>query len=226
MIVYTIRTKAKSVNTMKRAVLFYNGDLAHINTVKNHLQPDDYIICADGGTNLALKYGLTPDVIIGDLDSLSEEVQKKLKNTQVEWVTFPKEKNETDSELALQFAVKKGYKELLIFGFFGSRLDHMLTNLFALDFLYKHAIKTTFIEGTQEISLITDTLKVTGKPGDLVSLIPFKDDVENVITKDLQYPLKNETLFFGRSRGISNVMSKSVAEISVKKGMLLIIHTK
>lgn len=211
---------------MKRAVIFYNGDLSDLQKIKTHIKPTDYVICADGGAKHALEIGVTPDVIIGDFDSLPMQEQNKFDKQKTNFITFKREKDETDSELAVKYALEKNYKTLLLFGVLGSRIDHMLTNIFALDYLTNPDADVTIIEGNQDIRVVHDKIKLTGKTGDLVSLIPLKGDVKKIKTTNLKYPLNNETLKFGYSRGISNVFLKNFISISLQGGSLLVIHTK
>lgn len=208
---------------MKRAVIFFNGDLSDVSRAKTHIKQTDVIIAADGGTEFVLKLGLMPHVIIGDNDSLSRQI--KMKPADIEWVTFQQEKDATDSELALNYAVEKGFKQLVVFGLLGSRIDHFLSNIFALSFLDKKDISVMLIEGNQEIQVIHDSVTLKGNPGDIVSLLPLKGDVTGVSTKNLQYSLNKEKLHFSYSRGVSNVMTKKTAMVSLEKGLLLVIHT-
>jgi len=210
---------------MKRAIIFYNGNLSDFRNAKQYIKKTDYIICADGGAKHALELSIKPDIIIGDFDSLSKQEQKKFSEEQIAYVKYKTEKDETDSELALQYALDKGFKTIFLFGILGSRIDHMLTNIFALDYLLSVKAAVTIIEGNQEIRLIRNKIKLQGKKGDLVSIIPFKSDAKKVTTKNLKYPLKNADLKFGYSRGISNVLEKDTAEISLASGSLLVIHT-
>jgi thiamine pyrophosphokinase len=211
---------------MKRAIIFYNGDLSDFRNAKKYIKTSDYIICADGGAKHVLKLGIKPDVIIGDFDSLSKTDQKIFSTENIPFITYQKDKDETDSELSLTYAIDKGYKSILLFGLVGSRIDHTLTNIFALDYLTNSKADVTIIEGNQEIRLLKKKIKLIGKKGDLVSLIPFKGDAKKVTTKNLKYPLKNEDLLFGYSRGISNVFTKKMTEIFLREGSLLVIHTK
>lgn len=211
---------------MKRAIIFYNGDLSDLTTAKQYIKKNDYIICADGGTRHALDLDLKPNLILGDFDSLEPDLQKFFKKENIEWIAYDREKDETDSELALKHAIKKGYKTILLFGVFGSRIDHMLTNLFALDTLAKNNIDVTVIEGKKEIKVISGHTVLHGKKGDLLSLIPLRETAKKVTTKNLYYPLKNEDLLFGYSRGISNVFTTDTAEVSLSGGSLLVIHEK
>ena len=211
---------------MKRAIIFYNGDLSNFKRAKQYIKSTDYIIGVDGGARNILKLGIKPNVIIGDFDSLSKTYQEKFAKQKVELVKFDREKDETDSELAIKYAIENGYKTILLYGVLGSRIDHTLINIFALDYLLNKNADVTIIEGHQEIRLVKNKIKLTGKNGDLVSLIPFNGDVKKVITKNLKYPLKNEDLKFGYSRGISNVFTKNTVEISLQNGSLLVIHTR
>ena len=212
--------------SIKRAAIFFNGDLSNLKSVKNYLNPTDLIICADGAAENALNSNIIPSIIIGDFDSLSKFAQGKLRKYPIKWIRFPREKDQTDSELAIAHAVSNNCKEILIFGLFGSRLDHLLTNIFALKNLTTKGIDAVIIEGKQEIRIINNYLKLKGKIGDLVSLIPIKGDVRQVTTEGLKYKLNNEDLLFGYSRGISNVFAKKEVEVSIKDGSLLAIHYK
>jgi thiamine pyrophosphokinase len=211
---------------MKRAILFFNGNFSDVKQAKYYLKPDDFIICADGAAEFALQLNIIPDVILGDFDSLPKSAQQKLRRNPSKWIRFPREKDETDSELAISFALEHKYKDLLIFGLFGSRIDHMLTNIAALERLTTQGIHAVCIEGRQEIQVTNNFLKLTGKVGELVSLIPLKGDAKQVTTRGLKYPLNNEDLLFGYSRGVSNVLSQNNADISVKNGSVLVIHYK
>lgn len=102
----------------------------------------------------------------------------------------------------------------------------MLTNFFALDLLAKNDIDVTVIEGKKEIKVITGHTIFHGKKGDLLSLLPLKETAKNVVTKNLYYPLKQEDLLFGYSRGISNIFTAATAEVSLSEGSLLVIHEK
>jgi thiamine pyrophosphokinase len=217
----------KTLTKMKnRAIIFYNGDLSDLTNAKKYIQSTDYIICADGGTKYALALDLKPDIILGDFDSLAPELQESLKGKKIEWIAYNQDKDETDSELALQYAIEKGYKTILLFGILGSRIDHMMTNIFALEYLLKKGIDATIIEGNKEIRVTDKAITLHGKSGDLLSLIPLKETVKKVTTKNLHYPLTHEDLYFGFSRGISNVFTQSTVEVVIGEGLLLVIHEK
>lgn len=193
---------------MKRAIIFSNGELADISRLK--IKKTDLLIGVDGGTKQILK----PDIIIGDFDSLTAIPEN------VPLIMHPKDKDFTDTELALQFCEKQNIKEVILVGFLGRRLDHLIANLMSLS---KYNFK--IIEGNQEIFLIKNKAVIKGRPGDLISLIPLLGDCIGVTTAGLEWGLQGSTLKVGSSRGVSNVMLGKSASISLKKGCLLVVHT-
>lgn len=209
---------------MKRAVVFLNGDGLPKKRVLKFIKKTDFIIAADGGAKQALASGLTPDVVIGDFDSLGTSIQKKLKPPKTNFVTFPKDKDQTDSELAIEYALSQGFKEIIIMGMNGSRLDHMLGSLL---FTVHHTKNTliTVIEKVQVIFVVRRKLNIKGRKGDYVSLIPMTAKANGVSTSGLKYPLHNALLPFGKTLGISNELISSTAAISIYNGILLAIHT-
>ncbi len=211
---------------MKKAIIFLHGDLADVSRMSEYVDKEDFIICADGGVEYALKAGYVPDIVIGDLDSISKESESKLKGQKVEFIEHSKDKDESDGELVISYAVDQGYMKIIIFGLLGRRIDHVITNLFLpLTFQGKN-VDIRYIEGNQEISIIRDEIEIKGKMGDQLSLIPIKGDVEGVTTKGLKFSLKNEALKFGFSRGISNAFIDQSVKVKVQKGCLLAIHSR
>lgn len=207
---------------MKKAIIFLHGDLADVSRMSVYVDKEDFIICADGGVEYALKAGYVPDIVIGDLDSISKESESKLKRQKVEFVKHPKDKDESDGELVISYAVDQGFKKIIIFGLLGKRLDHVITNILSLT--VNHDCDIRFVEGNQEIFVISEYAEIKGKVGNRLSLIPIAGDVEGVMTKGLKFSLKNETLKFGYSRGISNAFIDQSVKVKVQKGCLLAIH--
>lgn len=202
-----------------RAVLFANGNPVRTQKIREWLRPGDTIICADGGLGLAMGAGITPDVVLGDFDSLPEGVE-----VQQEWLRYPVHKDFTDGELAVEYALEKGFEELLLIGFTGTRMDHTLANLFLLKKIADAGCKAVIIDDHNEIYLLTDTLTLTGNAGDIVSILPLTENLEGIATEGLYYPLKKETLSFSQSRGVSNVMEGHQCRITAEKGYALVIR--
>lgn len=195
------------------------GDYSFCNQDRHY----DQVICADRGICHARRLGITPHLIVGDFDSGSEEDLAYFENKGVSIIRFKPEKDETDTEIAVQKAIEMGAQEVDIYGGLGSRLDHSLANIHLLYQLLKKRINGRLLNPNNIVSLAMDRFEITGKKGDLVSLIPFAGDVEGVTTKGLAYPLDNAVISIGTSLGISNYLLDEVAEVVMKKGILIVI---
>ncbi len=208
----------------RRVVVIANGALNDPQFIRDQLKEDDYIICADGGALHALKMGLRPDLVVGDLDSLPAAASGRLKEEGVKFLRFPAEKDHSDLELALQRAVALTPTEILLTGVLeGERLEHAFGNLMLLIIPLRAGIPAQIIDEKHRIFLVDSELTVTGRPGDYVSLFSLTAVVDNVRTEGLKYPLKGEKLYFGSTRGLSNEFIATTARVSVGAGLLLVI---
>ena len=191
-------------------------------------QPDDILVAADGGARHCLELGLTPDYVIGDLDSLDDSHLQKLAALGSQIVRYPTRKDFTDLELAIQHALKLGATEIVIQAALGARWDQTIANLLLpAGFPSAHIY---LVDGDQEIHLLRGgkELELHGQPGDTVSLISLSPQTRGVTTQNLEYPLQDGTLYLGSTRGVSNVLLDKHARISIKKGLLLctLIHVQ
>lgn len=189
-------------------------------------QSADLIIAADGGAARALAAGVRPHVVVGDMDSLAPDVLHSLRQAGVEIVTVPSRKDETDLELALVEAVRRGADDITIAGALGGRLDHTLGNVYLLAMPQLRGRRVRLVDGRVEAFVIWEQANIRGQRGDTVSLIPLTPEVRGIETEGLEYPLRRESLFMGPGRGISNVMLGPVARVSTADGILLavVIH--
>jgi thiamine pyrophosphokinase len=211
---------------MKRTVIFANGHLPDPAAVQALLQPDDWIIAADGGACHALACGRTPHLVIGDLDSLPPETQAELEAAGSKCLAHPADKDETDLELALLHASAAGAATVLVLGAFGGRLDQTLANLLLLARPELAHLHISITDGRQTAYLVRDEIAMGGTPGDRVSLIPIGGDVHGVTTRGLAWRLAGETLYLGQTRGVSNVMTSPPARVQVTAGLLLCVHER
>ena len=211
---------------MPRIIIFANGEIPDIKKVRAFLRPDDYIICADGGTRHALALKLKPDLVIGDMDSVQKGHWQKLKTSGISIELFPRDKNETDLELAINRAIDMKPEQIVIVAALGGRLDHTLGNITLLTDVRLSTFDARLDDGVEEILLCRNQAQVQGRNGDIVSLIPWQGAVIGVQTKDLKWPLNNETLYPDKTRGISNEMTGETASVSIGSGLLLIIHRR
>lgn len=177
-----------------------------------------YVICADGGYDHAAKRKIVPDILLGDLDSIKTKANVKT-------IVYPTEKNETDSEIALLYAIEKGFSDIVMTGVTGSRLDHTLNNIFLLKTAKEKGVNAVIADDNNEIYYTDDSLRLFGESGELFSVIPISPDICLSI-KDAKYELTDETLYFGKSRGISNEFLGKECIITINKGEALIIKAK
>ena len=219
---------------MQRILIFANGELHDINKARLILREDDFILCADGGTRHALALGMKPNLVIGDMDSLEKDDWKRLEESGVTVELYPRDKNETDLELAINRAIELEPKEIVIIAALGGRTDQTLANIALLGDLRpfdqaQGTLSTLDIrldDGEEEIFICRDQAEVHGRSGDIVSLIPWQGAVSNISTKNLKWSLKDETLYPDKTRGISNEMTGDTASISIGSGFLLIAHRR
>ncbi len=210
------------------ALIFANGEIddgAMVSRALAHA-PDALIVAADGGVRVAAHYGLRVDTVIGDMDSLPADDLAALAAQGAQIIRHAAEKDETDLELALIWAVEHGATWLRVIGATGGRLDQILSNIYLLALPSLDSCDVQLVAGKQAAWLARPGKTVIqGAPGDTVSLIPLNGVVSGVVTTDLYYPLNDEDLFFGPARGVSNVMTTAQAVISVRAGVLLVVQT-
>jgi thiamine pyrophosphokinase len=210
---------------VKRIIIFANGDLPSLEKARALLRDDDFIIAADGGTRHALALGRVPNVIIGDLDSATFDLQPLTdKGTQV--IKFSTDKNETDLELAIQHALTLNPQQVIILAALGGRLDQTLGNIALIFYPSCESFVLRLDDGIEEVFFCRDKCEITGKAGDLVSLIPWQGEVVGVVTTDLKWPLRDETLYPYKTRGISNEMLGDTAAVQIRSGSLLVVHRR
>jgi thiamine pyrophosphokinase len=143
---------------MRRAILFANGIISDLAAAGKILRADDFCIAVDGGARYAIALGRTPEVLLGDLDSVPHEIQESLRRSGARFVVYPADKDETDLELAIDFANDAGYREIIILGALGARLDHMLGNLSLLLRSPQAGLQIRMDDGCEEVILVQDHL--------------------------------------------------------------------
>jgi thiamine pyrophosphokinase len=211
---------------MSRAVIFVNGHIPDLELVRPLTRSGDTLIAADGGTRHALALGLTPSVVIGDLDSLTADDRRKLDAAGTEIRRYPRDKNETDFELTLQYAVEAGYHDILLVAALGDRLDQTLGNLALLSDPSLVGLHIRVDDGMEQVFFVSTQARLEGRPGDLVSLIPWGIEVTGVTTDGLRWPLQGDMLYPFKTRGISNELLGEMASISLESGLMLIVHSR
>jgi thiamine pyrophosphokinase len=208
-----------------RAIIFANGRLTDVQAARDLLRADDLVIAVDGGTRHARKVGVVPQLVIGDLDSLTIPEQNRLRSSGAQIRSFPPRKDETDLELALLHAASEGVDSIVLLAALGGRLDQTIANLLLLALPQLDGIDVRVVEGSQVTFLIRREGLIEGQPGDTVSLIPLGGDAVGVTTEGLEWRLDGDTLHFGPARGVSNVLMAEQASVCVRQGLLLCVVT-
>lgn len=209
-----------------RIVIFVNGVLKFPELIRGIIREDDLIIAADGGLEHVRRIGLIPDLVIGDLDSLDQASQTWLATQQIKIKKHSPEKDETDLELAIQAAIEQKPAAIFIAGATGGRLDQTFANVMIMLNPLLEQVDVRLEDGKEQVFFIERYTEIKGKPGDRVSLLTINAEVQGIRTQGLKYSLFEESLFPGQTRGISNVMLEETAQIWVKKGRLLCVHTR
>ncbi len=193
----------------------------------------DLVVAADGGARVAERLGLRIDLVVGDLDSLDRADEERLRAMGVAFESAPRDKDETDTELALLAALRRGADRLTILGALGGRrLDHELANLWLLGHPALGEVPAVILDETARVRLLQAPdgagqpvrLDVSGPVGGLVSLLPLGDAAHGITTEGLRYRLHDEPLRFGPARGISNVRIAKRASVLLRAGRLLVVE--
>lgn len=211
-----------------KALIFVNGDANDGPMVQRVLAEaqNAWVIAADGGARQAAHFGLKPQTVIGDMDSLSAAEISALEAGGASIHRYPEEKDETDLELALLKAAQGGANWIRVVAAVGDRLDQTLSNVYLLALPALQDVDVKLVAGNQEAWLLRSGNNVIqGASGDTLSLLPLSGAAHGVRTENLYYPLRGETLVFGPARGISNVLQTAEAHVWIDSGILLAVHT-
>jgi thiamine pyrophosphokinase len=209
---------------MHHAIVVIGGDPPDPK-VRPHLPSPAVVIAADGGLDHAIALGLTVDVVVGDLDSVSATALTAAEASGVVVERHPVAKDATDTELALDAARCRGAEAITIVSGGGDRLDHLLSTIALLGHPSLRDRRVDAWVGRAHLIRLRGpaTAVIAGRAGELLSLLPIGGDAHGVTTTDLTYPLADEPLTVATSRGISNVLVGERASITVTTGSLLVI---
>ncbi|UCH65288.1 MAG: thiamine diphosphokinase [Ignavibacterium sp.] len=206
---------------MKKCIILANGKPPRKNIIKFFNQKGyNTLICADGGADSALKLRLAPDVIIGDMDSISAEAKRKF-NKSSKLITI-KRQNDTDVEKCLKYAMKNNFTEVLLTGVAGNRLDHTFCNL-GIVLKFFSQIDISLIAEESYLKAYNGNVKLKSIKGETISLYGF-DRKTKIQSKGLKYPLNDAALPFGEKESTSNLSKTSRVELKIRNGVIFIIR--
>ncbi len=209
-----------------KAVIFGAGSMPSGKKIKSMITGSDFIICADGGFDNAKEIGILPDVLIGDLDSIKEiKIGRSIiDNSNIKLIKYPREKDSSDLELSIEYAVEQGFKDIIVFAAMGSRIDHSLSNIHLLVRYSLDGYKVKIIDDNNIISLIYPNMEIE-KDDYKYSLIPIGLDGIVVSLKGFKYELENKLIPFGTTLGVSNIVIENKAEIKLHSGTGVLIQS-
>jgi len=202
------------------ALLILNGEPPSKTLLNLYWKQSSLRICADGAANFLYDNGLKPDIIIGDLDSISQETRKYYGESMILHIH---DQETTDCEKAIHYCNNRGVDKIVMLGALGERMDHSLYNLGVLKSLLNSEIPITIQTKRERIFLIQDQFTFSEPPGTIVSFLPIFGTVQGVRTKNFQYSINGESLELGMKSSISNRIEKSLASVQIEEGYLLVV---
>jgi thiamine pyrophosphokinase len=208
------------------AVVVADGDAALQD--EELVRDADLLVAADGGALWIESLGVTPHLVVGDLDSLDASTLSRLSLAGARIERNPIDKDASDTELAVEAALKSGADRVVVLGAFGgTRLDHELANVLLLaDPAIGADVRLQ--RGSTLVRAINGpgSLQLEAGVGATVTLLPVAGGAVGVTTHGLRFPLEDEPLSVGRSRGLSNVVTEEPAAVSLQSGTLLVIEIR
>lgn len=213
------------------AVLIGSGEIENYPFLKQCLKacvPDvetaaPLVVCCDGGAAHAQQLGFYPHIIVGDLDSLDGSIAKAYEQEGVRFVKYRAEKDFSDMEIGLNYALEAGADSVVFLGATGSRTDHSLSNIGLLYSCIEKGRQGWIISEECRMTLVNQFVELKNETGKTVSLLPITPTASGIVTTNMKYPLRDESLSIGTTRGISNIITDAHASVSVGEGILLLI---
>jgi len=201
-------------------------DPALVDALDLGIQGERSVVAADSGIAHALALGLAIDVAVGDFDSVDPELLASVESGATRVERHPMAKDATDLELALDAAVALGADRVVVLGGHGGRLDHFLANTLVLGAPKYRAVAIDALLGADLVTVVRPGpgLHISGRAGQLVTVLPLHGPAEGVHTEGLRYPLDGETLPEGTTRGVSNELLADEAHVSLRSGTVLVVR--
>ncbi|HOD17545.1 MAG TPA: thiamine diphosphokinase [Candidatus Cloacimonadota bacterium] len=186
---------------------------------------EDLVIAVDGGYQMCRKLSIKPAVLIGDFDSLNPEEKEQIEAAEIKVLPHSQHKNETDTELAVQYCLQNSIKEVYIYNTLDGRFDHALALVQNLLEAHRANINCRIVSSSQIVFLLAETTKTDFPTGTILSLLAISPSATFISSLGLFYPLDELTLFNWQSRGISNSVTEPEQIITLKNGTALAVVT-
>ncbi|MCL2548025.1 MAG: thiamine diphosphokinase [Symbiobacteriaceae bacterium] len=187
---------------------------------------DALLVAVDGGYVHLRRLGLKADILMGDFDSITAEHYADLARMGTEVIRWPREKDNSDSDLACGELYRRGYSLLYLFGALGgTRFDHALGNIGMMHLWKRRGLRIVLLQGNLHAEVLSqESVLLRGNSGDLISLLPLTPEVTSVSTNGLKFTLNQESLYAGESRSLSNCFITERICLEVGEGSLLLMH--
>ncbi|MBE6646581.1 MAG: thiamine diphosphokinase [Ruminococcaceae bacterium] len=204
-----------------RAFVFGGGEIFP-EYIEERVQDGDIVVCADSGYKNALSMGVKVDVLVGDFDSLGS-----VPDGDFELVRVPAEKNSTDTQLAVDIAIERGADEMIIVSSTSGRVDHALSAMAILEYLWTKRIPAVVVNGQNRVRFIRDSGAIIIRSQYKYFSVVTLDAVAKKVSIDgAKYPLVKKDIERGFQFAVSNEIVKNAALITVKKGSVYIIESR
>ena len=182
---------------------------------------NDFVICADGGLRYAEKFGVAPDLIVGDFDSYGSVPSA------CSVIALPREKDETDAHYAVKIALERGYNQFHLYGMLGGRIDHTLANIQLLMYITEKGGSAVLVGDDYDITIVKNNrLKLNGQKGKYVSVFSYSPQSNGVTIKGLKYEVSDISFAYDNPLGVSNEFTDEEAFVEVEDGIVLIATEK
>lgn len=205
-----------------RVVIVGGGTPPDRKLLECYIDKETIIVAADGGADILNTYGIVPDYLLGDFDSISEEAYQNLENNS-SVTRFPREKDFTDTHIAYERARNLGADEIILLGCTGKRIDHFMANLCVLYKGLKEGIKVILADDYNVMFMTDKSIKLEGEPQQVFSLFSYGEDTEELTLRGVKYPLTRYYLSVTDNLTVSNEFVENYADIDFKKGCLLVM---
>lgn len=207
---------------MKKCCIISAGDV-NLTLLEKKKVEYDFFIAADGGYEKAILANITPNLVVGDFDSINQSLLQT--NTSIEFIRFPVEKDYSDTHLALEEGIKRGFTHFDVYGALGGeRFSHSISNLQTLCTMKSKNISVTLVGTKEKVFLLhNETFSLMTPIGSCFSVFSLTDQSMGVTIKGAKYSLENAILTNSFPLGVSNQSTANTIHISVNDGFLLVI---
>ncbi|MBQ8510411.1 MAG: thiamine diphosphokinase [Clostridia bacterium] len=215
---------------MKDCTIFTGGQVFAESAVELGMPPGSFVVAADSGYSTARRLGVKPDLLLGDLDSLDRSRFSERELDELEKIIVSPIKDDTDTQLAVDTALERGANALYIIGGLGGRLDHTLSTVFLLEYIHDHGASCVITDGRNRVRLLKSgggAVRMSVERGyKYVSLVSLTDRCEGVSIQGVYYPLDRVELTRRYSYAVSNEITADHAEITLERGVMLVIESR